>query len=331
MEYIGETGFGMQQRNAQHDAAIKSGDSRKSAVAWHSITHGHSFSPPVCIRRISSLPHRRFVEALLGRTCPSSKSINFECSASGIKDGDRSPGQLWNIDAGWLVLAYAKKIRSLVEKRLSGDTALPPSSPAPFIPYDSSLASFLPNVVAPPPAVGSSSGSPSLPTISLPPSHSVGDDVWILCSTPRGPRPYAGRVIYLSPLTVEFRNKAVESSISSCRVRPKSSRIAPPPWSTTSEKLPPLPSPPPPPPKKKRPNDGEVSSDSDPGPSRPLSKTACVDRCLHPKHDERWSAAQHSRLIRSQRFVDCDHGFCKFCCLIHCRDNHSTCRYHHHS
>ena len=54
---------------------------------------------------------------------------------------DRSPGLLWNIDPGWIIIAFAKNLRSSIEKKLSSFSGPPhPVVSTSFVPSDSSLS-----------------------------------------------------------------------------------------------------------------------------------------------------------------------------------------------
>ena len=331
MEYTGESGLGMNKRNAQHDAAIDSHPS-KSAVAWHAVTHQHSFLPPVCLRKIHSLPQRRFTEALYGRICPPSKSINMECSAAGIKDGDRSPGHLWDIDAGWIIIAHAKKLRLNVEKTLSSRFDPAPQKPSSvFVPCDSSLSCFLPQLEALPPPVREQ--APAHDSVE-PCPFVLGAEVWTLClSNQNKSRAYAGKIVSCSPLSVQYRTGTTESDVPFWRLRSKLGRVPPRPWAVFPPLISPLNFDSPPP--KTAPKRKHDSSDSDTEASPPKSsvvgKTVFVDQCLDPQHATHWASPLRPRSIRSERFVSCAHGFCKYCCSLHCRTHSLSCRYHSHS
>ena len=319
MEYTGETGLSLQKRTQQHDMALEKKEGHNSAVAWHALKHSHSFLPPISLKRIRSLPKRRFLESLIGRVCPPSLSINAEL-ASHADSESSSAGRLWLIDFGWVLIALAKGVRTFVERKIASFLEPKISTPQPcFTPVDSTLASiFSPLHLQAPPASVCASVSPS-PDTPLPVASrslrtvSPGDLLWVLKINPRGNvGVFAASVKTSSPLVIQFANCQIEREVPFWRIRPRlRTDPRPTPWVTRadwSHQPPPASFPPTIPPA--------------------LSPPVFVDLCLDRNHSSNWASSHRPRSITSQRFVNCAHGRCKFCCQLFCSSRHLCCSYH---
>ena len=320
-EYTGETGLPLQKRTEQHDKALEEHEPNKSAIAWHGLRHGHSFFPPVPVKRVRSLPKRRFFEALIGRICPPSFSINAELAANETDSKNSSAGRLWLIDFGWILVALAKGIRSFVEKKISD--FLTPTVPTPqslFTPLDGSLSPLLlplhlqapPTSICAPPVTATP--VPVLISSRTISTLSPGEPLWTLRINVSGNvGVFVSTVKFTSPLAVLFANGQIERNVHLSRVRPRlPGDIRPRPWIQLSH----------------WPQSGStVPSCASPPPG--VGTSVFVDTCLDPNHVANWSSPARPRSITSQRFVNCVHGRCKVCCQLFCRSTMDNCTYHH--
>ena len=314
MSYYGETGRTAVERNRQHDRAISTGAAKTSALAWHAQRYGHmDFEEPLVIRRVPLLRKRRFIESLYGHLCPPSLSINMDCDSAFTGDV-RSPGLLWKIDQGWVIVGFSQ---SLLDKAL--ERASQPRRTCPKL------------CLHPPP--------PPVPIVKPKvrrwvPVHreaplNIGDVVWVVFAA----KVYKATLLAIEPYKVRYSDGSVEVDVprwslkAFCGEKPN-------PWSnplddthslhgasipsavssSLSSSIPPA---------------AVVSSVDPPKQKFARGKTTVLDLCKDPSHTVRWQKKpKEFARIHSERFVSCPFFRCRMCCALWCREQKSSCPYH---